>query len=109
MGVLVIGSGGRGDAVVWKRRQSARVRKVICVPGNGGIGRDVRCFPISPLDFASLSELVRQEQLDLVLVGSEAPLAAGVADHFAAAGTRALGPCKDAGRLEPSKASAKEV
>ena len=108
MRVLVIGSGGREHALVWKLRQSARVRKVICVPGNGGIGRDVRCFPISPLDFASLSELVRKEQIDLVLVGPEAPLAAGLADHFAAEGTRVLGPCKDAARLESSKVFAKE-
>jgi len=81
---------------------------VICAPGNGGIVRDARCFPISPLDFASLSELVRKEQIDLVLVGPEAPLAAGLADHFAAEGTRVLGPCKDAARLESSKVFAKE-
>ena len=108
MRILVIGSGGREHALVWKFRQSARVREVVCAPGNGGIGEDARCVPVSPSDQAALLELVRRERVDLVVIGPEAPLAEGLADRLRAQGIAALGPGREAARLESSKVFAKE-
>jgi phosphoribosylamine---glycine ligase len=108
MRMLVVGSGGREHALVWKLRRSSRVQEVICVPGNGGIEEEVRCFPLSPADQAALLELVRRERIDLVVVGPEAPLAAGLADHLRAHGVSVLGPGRKAARLESSKVFAKE-
>lgn len=108
MRVLVIGSGGREHVLVWKLRQSTRVRDVICAPGNGGIERDVRCFPISVADQRVVLDLVRSEKIDCVVVGPEAPLAAGLVDFLQSAGVQSVGPRKAAARLESSKAFAKE-
>jgi len=108
MRILVIGSGGREHALVWKLRQGACVQEVICAPGNGGIEGDVRCIPVSPSDQAALLALVRRERIDLVVVGPEAPLAAGLADGLRAQGIAALGPGREAARLESSKVFAKE-
>jgi phosphoribosylamine--glycine ligase len=108
MRILVVGSGGREHALVWKLRRSARMQEVICVPGNGGIEDEVRCFSLSPADHAALLELVRRERIDLVVVGPEAPLAAGLADHLRAHKVAVLGPSRMAARLESSKVFAKE-
>src|SRR5437867_4726750 len=107
MRILVIGSGGREHALVWKLRQSPRVRAVYCVPGNGGIEQDACCIPISSQDSAALVELARKERLDFAIIGPEAPLAAGLADRFSAQGIPVIGPSKAAARLESSKAFAK--
>ena len=108
MRILVIGSGGREHALVWKLRQGARVQEVLCAPGNGGIEGDARCVPVSPSDQPALIELVRRERIDLVIIGPEAPLAAGLADGLRSQGIAALGPGREAARLESSKVFAKE-
>jgi phosphoribosylamine--glycine ligase len=108
MRVLVIGSGGREHALVWKLRKSPRVQTIFCVPGNGGIERDARCLPLSPLDSHGLEILARKERIDLTIVGPEVPLAAGLVDHFVDKAIPIIGPTQSAARLESSKVFAKE-
>ena len=108
MRILVVGSGGGEHALVWKLRQSPRVREVVCAPGNAGIERHARVVPIASGDSRALSELALREKIDLVVVGPEAPLAAGLADDFAALRIPVLGPSRAAARLEASKVFAKQ-
>jgi phosphoribosylamine---glycine ligase len=107
MRVLVIGSGGREHALVWKLRQSPRAQVVFCAPGNAGIAQTARCLPVQPSDFRGMSGLVEKERIDLVLVGPEAPLASGLADHLKSIGVSVLGPVQNAALLESSKVFAK--
>src|SRR5262245_7468220 len=108
MRVLVIGSGGREHALVWKLRKSPRVQTIFCVPGNGGIQRDARCVPLSPLDSHGLEILARKERIDFTIVGPEVPLASGLVDHFLDKAIPIIGPTQSAARLESSKVFAKE-
>ena len=108
MRVLVIGSGGREHTIAWSLRRSRHVREVICAPGNGGIERDARCVPVSLADPSAVAGLALAERVDFVVVGPEAPLASGLVDHLQAKGIPALGPKRDAARLESSKVFAKE-
>jgi phosphoribosylamine--glycine ligase len=108
MKVLVIGSGGREHALVWKLRQSPRVTKVYCAPGNGGIAQEAECLPADVKSMESLVALARQLRPDLTVVGPELPLSLGVVDEFAARGWRIFGPTKAAAQLESSKSFAKE-
>lgn len=109
MKVLVIGSGGREHALVWKLAQSPRVSELWCAPGNAGIEALARCAPIPADDIASLQSFARAERMDLTVVGPEAPLAAGIADEFRKAKLRIFGPTRAAARIEASKAFAKEL
>ncbi len=104
MRVLVIGSGGREHALVWKIRQSPRVTRVVCAPGNAGIARDAECVPIGADSIDALRDFALRERIDLTVVGPEAPLVAGIVDVFRASGLRIFGPSKAASRLEGSKA-----
>jgi phosphoribosylamine--glycine ligase len=108
MRVLVIGSGGREHALVWKLRQSPSVQEVFCSPGNAGIAKDARCVPLPPPDHAALTDLARKERIDCVIVGPEAPLAAGLADRLQTEGIPVVGPRQNAAKLEASKVFAKE-
>jgi phosphoribosylamine--glycine ligase len=108
MRVLVIGSGGREHALIWKLRKSRRVQNIFCVPGNGGIERDARCVPLSPVDSGALEAFARKEKIDLIVVGPEVPLASGLVDHFTSRSIPILGPTQSAARLESSKVFAKE-
>ena len=108
MKVLVLGSGGREHALVWKLRQSPRVTQVYCVPGNGGIAGDAQCLPGDLKNPDSLLETAVRIQPDLAVVGPELPLSLGVVDQFALRGFRIFGPTAAAARLESSKAFAKE-
>ncbi len=103
MNVLVVGSGGREHALVWKIKQSHRVSRVYCAPGNGGIGRLAECVAISPTDVEGLLAFVEKAGIDLTVVGPEAALAAGIVDAFEAKGLRIFGPTKRAAELESSK------
>ncbi|HYL95799.1 MAG TPA: phosphoribosylamine--glycine ligase, partial [Terriglobales bacterium] len=108
MKVLVIGSGGREHALVWKLRQSPRVSKLYCAPGNGGIAEEAECLPVDVKSLESLVSLAQQVQPDLTIVGPELPLTLGVVDEFAQRGWRVFGPSKAAARLESSKSFAKQ-
>ena len=108
MKVLVIGSGGREHALVWKLRQSPRVSQVYCAPGNGGIAEEAECLPADVKSIDSLVTVAKQVGPDLTIVGPELPLALGVVDEFTRRGWRIFGPSKAAAQLESSKSFAKE-
>jgi phosphoribosylamine---glycine ligase len=104
--VLVIGSGGREHALAWGLRRSPQVGEVIAAPGNAGIAEIARCVAL-PERMDAVAAFARAEGVDLVVVGPEAPLAAGLADACAALGLSVYGPSAAAARLEASKAHAK--
>ncbi len=108
MKVLVIGSGGREHALVWKLRQSPRVTQVYCAPGNGGISRDAECLPVEQKSLESIVGVANQIKPDLTVVGPELPLHIGVVDEFTRRGWPVFGPTKAAAQLETSKSFAKE-
>ena len=109
MKVLVVGSGGREHALAWKLAQSPAVEEVHAAPGNPGIAAIGRCHPIRAEDGESLLELARTLSAGLVVVGPEAPLAAGVGDTLRRGGVGVFGPSGAAARIEGSKGFAKEV
>ncbi len=108
--LLVLGSGGREHALAWKLRQSPRVEQVFVAPGNAGTASElgISNVAIDPMDFDALSTFVRDEGIDLTVVGPEAPLVGGVVDHFQAQGLRCFGPSAAAAQLEGSKAFSKD-
>jgi phosphoribosylamine--glycine ligase len=108
MKVLVIGSGGREHSLVWKLKQSPRVSRLFCAPGNAGIAADAECFPVDPKSLVSLLELANRLQPDLTVVGPELPLTLGVVDAFKERGWKIFGPTQAAAQLESSKSFAKE-
>jgi phosphoribosylamine--glycine ligase len=108
MKVLVIGSGGREHALVWKLRQSPRVTQVFCAPGNAGAGVEAECLPADVKNVESLLALAARIKPDLTVVGPELPLQLGVVDEFSRHGYRIFGPTQAAARLESSKSFAKE-
>ncbi|MGW8194525.1 MAG: phosphoribosylamine--glycine ligase, partial [Desulforhopalus sp.] len=108
MNILVVGSGGREHALVWKIKQSSKVSKIFCAPGNAGISRLADCVDISATDVDRLLEFAQQESIDLTVVGPEASLVAGIVDAFEEHGLRIFGPTKKAAELEGSKVFTKE-
>jgi phosphoribosylamine--glycine ligase len=108
MKILVIGSGGREHALVWKLRQSPRISKIYCAPGNGGIAAEAECVAVDVKSLDSLVAVANQIQPDLTVVGPELPLMLGVVDEFTRRGWRTFGPTKAAAQLEISKSFAKE-
>jgi len=109
MKILVIGSGGREHALVWKIAQSKLVSKIFCAPGNGGISGLAECVDIKADDIHGLLEFSRKEKIDLTVVGPEVPLPMGIVDEFANQKLRVFGPSKAAARLEGSKVFSKEL
>jgi phosphoribosylamine---glycine ligase len=107
--VLVVGSGGREHALAWKIAQSEALEELHAAPGNPGIARLARCHPLRADDVEGLLGLCREHEIDLVVIGPEAPLVAGVADHLRRAGATVFGPSAEAARIEGSKSFAKEV
>ncbi|MPZ18238.1 MAG: phosphoribosylamine--glycine ligase [Luteitalea sp.] len=108
MKVLVVGSGAREHALVWKLARETSVERVICAPGNPGIEDIASCQAIDSMAVPALVELARRERIDLTVVGPEQPLERGIADAFATAGLPLFGPTQSAARLETSKAFAKQ-
>ena len=109
MKVLVVGSGGREHALAWKLAASPTVDEVHAAPGNPGIASLGRCHPVRADDTEALVALSTQEHFDLVVIGPEAPLVAGVGDELRRAGTPVFGPSAAAARIEGSKSFAKDV
>ena len=107
--ILVIGSGGREHALVWKLKQSSRVEHIFCAPGNAGTGAIAENVAITATDLNQLRDFAKQNRIDLTVVGPDDPLALGIVDLFAAAKLRIFGPTKSAARLESSKIFAKEL
>ena len=108
MRILVIGSGGREHALVWKIAQSEQVERVLAAPGSDAIGELAQCHPdVKAGDLDGIVALARSENVDLVVVGPEDPLAAGLADRLEAAGIAVFGPSAAAAQLETSKTFAK--
>ena len=109
MKVLVLGGGGREHALVWRLARDATVREIHAAPGNPGIAGLAACHPVKAEDRRAVVDLACRLQPDLVVVGPEAPLAAGIVDHLDAAGILAFGPTQAAAQLETSKAFAKDL
>src|ERR1700693_2555416 len=103
MKILVIGSGGREHALVWKLNQSPRVEKVWCAPGNGGIEAEAECLPADPADVPGLVALAEQLSPDLTIVGPELPLVNGIGDVFRTRGWPIVAPSQHAAPPEGSK------
>jgi len=109
MKILVIGSGGREHALVWKIAQSTLAKKIYCAPGNGGIEEIAQCVDIAADNINALLDFVIQEKIDITVVGPEAPLALGIVDLFESRGLKIFGPSLLASRLESSKVFAKNI
>src|SRR3954447_23467335 len=108
MKVLVIGSGGREHAIIWKLRQSPNVDQLYCVPGNAGICEEAECVFGDLKSVDSLVQVASRLQPDMTVIGPELPLSLGVVDEFQRRGLRVFGPTAKAARLESSKIFAKE-
>jgi phosphoribosylamine---glycine ligase len=109
MRVLLIGSGGREHAVAWALSASPILTKLFAAPGNAGISSVAECVSVDPADHPSVVAFCRRQKIDLVVVGPEAPLVAGLADALDEAGIRAFGPTKAAAQLEGSKGFTKDL
>ena len=109
MKILVVGSGGREHALIWKLRQSSGVDRIFCAPGNAGTEQLGENVAIKTRDLPALARFAKENQIELTVVGPDDPLAAGIADHFENERLRIFGPTKSAARLESSKIFAKEL
>jgi phosphoribosylamine--glycine ligase len=107
--VLLVGSGGREDALAWKFAQSRRLGALYAAPGNPGIARVAECVPVRADDITALADLAERERIDLTVVGPEVPLALGLADVLEARGRLVFGPSRVAAALESSKVFAKQL
>ena len=107
--ILVIGKGGREHAVCWKLAQSDVVDALYSAPGNPGIAAHAECLPVQPMDTEGIIAAAREHAIDLVVVGPEDPLAAGLTDALEAEGFLVAGPSLQAARLESSKSFANEI
>jgi phosphoribosylamine---glycine ligase len=109
MKILLLGSGGREHALAWKIAASPLVTKLWCAPGNAGIAREAECVSLDIADHSAVIAFCQREGVDLVVVGPETPLAAGIVDDLSCAGIKAFGPSKQAARLEGSKGFTKAL
>jgi phosphoribosylamine--glycine ligase len=109
MNILLLGSGGREHALAWKMAASPLVDRLICAPGNAGIAREAECVALDIADHGAVIAFCRENRIDLVVVGPEAPLCAGIVDDLESAGIKAFGPTRAAARLEGSKGFTKDL
>ena len=109
MNVLLIGSGGREHALAWKLAASPLLTKLYCAPGNGGIAEVAECVPLPVADHAAVIRFCADNAIDLVIVGPEAPLVAGLVDDLTTAGIKCFGPKQAAAQLEGSKGFTKDL
>nr|MCR5585389.1 phosphoribosylamine--glycine ligase [Lachnospiraceae bacterium] len=99
MKILVVGSGGREHALVWKIAQSKKAEKIYCAPGNAGISELAECVDIKATDLNALADFAEEKKIDLTVVGMDDPLVAGIVDVFEERGLRVFGPRKNAAIL----------
>ena len=109
MNILLLGSGGREDALAWRLKQSHSCQTLIAAPGNPGIARWAECVAIDPCDPQAVVRLAREREIELIVIGPEAPLVAGVADAARSAGIASFGPSAAAAQLEGSKGFTKDL
>ena len=109
MNILLLGSGGREHALAWKMASSPLADQLYCAPGNAGIAQEAECVALDVADHGAVIAFCRQHRIDLVVVGPEAPLCAGIVDDLEAAGIKAFGPTRAAARLEGSKGFTKDL
>lgn len=109
MKVLVVGSGGREHAIVWRLKKNTAIEKIYCAPGNAGIGLDAECVPIGAMEFDKLVDFAKSEKIDFTIIGMDDPLVGGVVDAFEKEGLRVFGPRKNAAIIEGSKAFSKDL
>ncbi|MCL0095282.1 phosphoribosylamine--glycine ligase [Dehalococcoidia bacterium] len=109
MRILVIGSGGREHALVWKLAQSPRVRDIYAAPGNGGTAELAHNLAVSPTDIESIVKVACEKGIELAVIGPESPLALGIVDALEGEGIPTFGPCKEGALIESSKVFAKEL
>jgi phosphoribosylamine--glycine ligase len=109
MNILLLGSGGREDALAWRLRQSPSCDRLLAAPGNPGVARWAECVALNPCDPAAVVKIAQAEGIDLVVIGPEAPLVAGVADALRTNGIAVFGPNAAAARLEGSKGFTKDL
>ena len=109
MNILILGSGGREHALAWKIAASPLTDRLYCAPGNAGIAQEADCVALDVADHAAVIAFCKTNKIDLVVVGPEVPLVAGIADDLAAAGIKTFGPSKWAARLEGSKGFTKDL
>jgi phosphoribosylamine--glycine ligase len=109
MNILILGSGGREHALAWKMAASPLADKLYCAPGNAGIAQEAECVALDLADHAAVIAFCKTNNIDLVVVGPEMPLCAGIVDDLEAAGIKAFGPGKWAARLEGSKGFTKDL
>lgn len=109
MNILILGSGGREHALAWAVKQNPKCDRLIVAPGNAGIGEIAECAAINIEDGSAVVEFATSQAIDFVIIGPEAPLAAGVSDRLRAAGLACFGPSQAAAQLEASKAFTKEI
>ncbi|QIK78977.1 phosphoribosylamine--glycine ligase [Sphingomonas piscis] len=109
MNILLLGSGGREDALAWRLRQSPSCDRLVAAPGNPGIARWAECVAVDPCDPQAVETLANQIAADLVVIGPEAPLVAGVSDRLRASGFAVFGPSSAAAQLEGSKGFTKDL
>ena len=109
MNILLLGSGGREHALAWKMAASPLADQLYCAPGNTGIAQEAECVALDIADHGAVIAFCRERRIDLVVVGPEAPLCAGIVDDLEAAGIKAFGPTRAAARLEGSKGFTKDL
>jgi phosphoribosylamine---glycine ligase len=109
MKILVVGSGGREHAILWKLKQSQRVTKLYCAPGNAGIAELAECVPIKAIEIDTLAQWAKEHAIDLTIIGMDDPLMLGIVDKFEAEGLKVFGPRQNAAILEGSKVFSKDL
>jgi phosphoribosylamine--glycine ligase len=109
MNILLLGSGGREHALAWKMAASPLLKRLYCAPGNAGIAQEAEIVALDLADHAAVVQFCRENRIELVVVGPEVPLVAGIVDDLEAAGIKAFGPTKAAARLEGSKGFTKDI
>src|SRR6476646_7229217 len=109
MNILLLGSGGREHALAWKLASSTLTDRLFCAPGNAGIAQEAECVALDITDHAAVIAFCRDNKIDFVVVGPEAPLVAGIVDDLESAGFRTFGPTRAAAQLEGSKGFTKDL